>query len=627
MKLLLGMPTSTEVDAQFALENLPAIISYTKKRFPQLELKSSFKTGVRTDSNRNWILNEALKANVDYILWLDTDEIYPHNIVEKLLLAKKDIVGTCYYKRTPPYSPVVYVDNSDANKIVSPYRPIDIPFIPRGKVLEVTGIGFGGMLVRADVYRSMGEDKWMTYGKNFHIPLELPHKESHDLIFCQTARKYGYKIFIHTSVRAGHIARQVVTEKHFMQDLREEKMSKITVLMPSINKEKAGRTVNQLMSTAGMNAKYLILDDEKREGFTAMINKGYLMEKDSDYFVYLAEDSYGGKDWLRIAWESIRENNSGLFAFNNGRWHGKLASFGMIDKNWIRFVYNNEYLFNPVYKSHYADTELTIIAKSQGKYIYNPNSILMEVDFDKQSHGINTDDRETFKKRRDEGFDGLVHDEELLHSFEPELDREIKQGIVVVTHEGNRKFFNNLMKSLEGVKYPIYIVVNGNKDKPYYGKKIQDKYENVFVNEDDNYEIGALEIVLKNTDLDEIFLMQDTCEVLDQSLFSTVFETLKGKSVALSVSPCPFGMYLGKYKRNILRSMTYDIPTNKNEAVEMEMTFNQQYLSLDPKVVILWLDFVDNDNIVEKFGEKRMLIENKFIKKYKGCWSRAMIKE
>ena len=69
------------------------------------------------------------------------------------------------------------------------------------------------------------------------------------------------------------------------------------------------------------------------------------------------------------------------------------------------------------------------------------------------------------------------------------------------------------------------------------------------------------------------------------------------------------------------------MPENKEEAVEMEMTFNQQYVQIEPNTVILWRDFVDNENIVEKFGEKRMLIENNFIKKYKATYHRNMIKK
>ena len=78
--------------------------------------------------------------------------LYPLNIVEKLLGAEKDIIGTIYYKRSAPYTPVVYKFSGDP---LLPYRPIDTPYIPKGKIVEVDGLGFGGMLVKTSVYETM----------------------------------------------------------------------------------------------------------------------------------------------------------------------------------------------------------------------------------------------------------------------------------------------------------------------------------------------------------------------------------------------------------------------------------------------------------------------------------------
>ena len=80
--------------------------------------------------------------------------------------------------------------------------------------LEVDGIGFGGMLVKMDVYRGMGEDKWMEYGKNFQNPTKNTDKESHDLIFCQRAQKHGIKIYIHNGVQCYHLAEVPIGREH-----------------------------------------------------------------------------------------------------------------------------------------------------------------------------------------------------------------------------------------------------------------------------------------------------------------------------------------------------------------------------------------------------------------------------
>lgn len=393
INVLIGMPTANEVDAEFACANLPGIVAYTIKHCPDIDLKCMYKCGVRTDSNRNFILKNALDSGIDYILWLDTDMLYPLNIVEKLLEAKQDVIGTIYYKRSAPYTPVVYKLSNNPNY---PYKPIDTPYIPKGKVVEVDGLGFGGMLVKTSVYETMGDDKWVSYGNNFHIPLELPDKESHDLMFCKLAKQYGHKLYVHSSVIAKHIGRTPITEKDYIYQVNHVLQPKIAVLMPTIDIPKAQETMKRLIDTAGMKAEFVMLYDEHRQGFVAMANHGYQMYKDYDYFVYLAQDAAPEQDWLKIAYDTMYASNAGLLAFNDGKWNGKLASFGMVEKSWVNQFYNN--LFYEGYKSHYCDTELSVLAQAQGKMIYNPNAIVKEDD--KNKHGVNKDDKKLYNRRK-----------------------------------------------------------------------------------------------------------------------------------------------------------------------------------------------------------------------------------
>lgn len=209
MHVGIAIPTPQFISAQFALGNLPQIISDAKKKGHKVSLL--YKSGVRTDSNRNHMLKEYLKTDVDYVLWLDADQIYPANIVDKLVSANVDIIGSVYYKRSEPHDPVVYLRNK---KEVNQYTPVDLREYPKVH-LEVDGIGFGGMLVKMDVYRKLGDEKWMRYGDNFANPTKDTGKESHDLIFCQTAQKYGYKIYVHNGVRCYHLSEVPIGEKDY----------------------------------------------------------------------------------------------------------------------------------------------------------------------------------------------------------------------------------------------------------------------------------------------------------------------------------------------------------------------------------------------------------------------------
>lgn len=398
----IGLPSPDQIDVEFAFGNLPQIIFKAKKQGYKVSLL--YKTGVRTDSNRNYILNEFLKIDdLTHVLWLDVDEIYPSDIVDKLVKADKDIIGTVYYKRNFPYDPVVYIKN---NKKDLPYTAVDLSFNKKVP-LEVDGIGFGGMLVKREVFDKLGEDKWATYGKNFHIPTANEHKESHDLIFCQNCQKHGYKIWVHNDCYAYHISKRAVgaEDYHKAIDLEDdsivsdEEKPKIAVLMPCTDRELGTKVMKQLADNAGLEADYFLLMDDERKGYVYKINEFVnnhkaVYGKDYDFYIYTAQDAFGGKNWLKQAYKTMRDTGKGVLAFNDNKWGGKLAAFGM-----VRASYKKPFFYEG-YHSHYADTELSVAATVDNQLCYNPKAIMFEVDYDKKTKTVNKRDKELFKKRQ-----------------------------------------------------------------------------------------------------------------------------------------------------------------------------------------------------------------------------------
>jgi hypothetical protein len=299
--------------------------------------------------------------------------IYPVDIIDKLVKADKDIIGSVYYKRSEPFDPVVYKDIGDLSK---PYKPIDTHDEPRIP-LEVSGIGYGGMMVKREVYEKLGEDKWSSYGANFHIPTATTDKESHDLKFCQTAKKYGFKIWVHNGCNAYHIGVLPIGYKDFRRCHPKDERTEIAVVMPCIDEEMGKKTMAQLKEKAGMEADYVLLMDDKRNGFVAVVND-YVKNSDYKYYVYVAQDAYSGKNWLKIAYDELENTGKGLFAFNDGKWHGNIASFGMVRAKW------KKPFFFEGYHSHFADTELSEIAKKEDQLVYNSSAVLIEIDYNKK---------------------------------------------------------------------------------------------------------------------------------------------------------------------------------------------------------------------------------------------------
>lgn len=422
MNIGIGIPSPECVPAEFALDNLPSIIAHTKNHLNTGDnIYLSYQMGVRTDRNRNMILQRFL-GKVDYVLWLDVDMLYPHDIITKYLEHDFDVIGCLYFKRSSPYDPVAYLENKNSEK---PFLAMEPRRIEKDKVYEVGGLGYGGMMVNMKVYEKMGEDRWCKYGDNYHLPYPNTGKLTHDLQFCQKAKEYGFQLFLHGGVRPSHLAVYPVTENDFKRcygdkppqagenpfvliDNRQE--IKVNVIMPATDMVKAMQTAKILKSRAGVECNVIVVEDRERQGFIKTFNQAVVDNK-ADFYVYVAQDASPGRDWLKLGLETIRSEKKGLLAFNDGKWQGKLASFGLISQEFINEHGYDGKPLNPSYKSHYADTELTLIAKENNQLAYNPNAVLMEVDPDKESKSVNTDDKKLFGERKLTNFDGKVSQE------------------------------------------------------------------------------------------------------------------------------------------------------------------------------------------------------------------------
>lgn len=193
---------------------------------------------------------------------------------------------------------------------------------------------------------------------------------------------------------------------------------RISVIMPCINREAGLRAAKLLRSRAGVEADFVVVIDSRREGFIRTLNVA-ARRTEADYVVYLAEDAFPGEDWLVAASSAMSDSGSKLLAFNCGKWHGRVAAFGMVDRSWAYSLYGDQILFEG-YRSHRADNEITVIARARKVYIYCPAAVLIENDAKKDFHSAENDaanftevDKKLFKKRFKEGFEGLVEQHDL----------------------------------------------------------------------------------------------------------------------------------------------------------------------------------------------------------------------
>jgi hypothetical protein len=129
----------------------------------------------------------------------------------------------------------------------------------------------------------------------------------------------------------------------------------------------------------------------------------------------VAQDAYPGRQWLSRALTALGEDKS-LLGFNDGKWAGALAAFGLVRRSWALQNYQGN-LFYEGYSQHYEDVELTLLAMQENVYAYDPNSVLTEVDWGKDRRQVHQADKVLFKQRLQKKLDGRLTSPHLLQLF------------------------------------------------------------------------------------------------------------------------------------------------------------------------------------------------------------------
>lgn len=148
---------------------------------------------------RNKIVEDALKYDTEYLLFLDDDTLPTKDLLQKLFAADKDIIGPIVHRRKPPYAPCVF---KGKHKGLSKYYKA----VMCG-VQEVDVIGMAATLIRTDVFRKILKDCPENDNRrkaDVFMWYYFTHK-GEDFNFCEEARKSGFKIWCDTDITLNHM--------------------------------------------------------------------------------------------------------------------------------------------------------------------------------------------------------------------------------------------------------------------------------------------------------------------------------------------------------------------------------------------------------------------------------------
>ena len=159
---------------------------------------------------RNLIAKNAVEAGFDYVLWLDSDMVFPSDTLKRLLedMDGRDYVSALCFSRKTNSVPCIQSDLkwnvNDGQVLTSADILTDYP---RDAVFEVAGSGFACVMTSTVLLSKMVE----LYGAPFYPLMGM----GEDTTFCFRARQAGFKLYCDSRVKIGHIGLQIYDENHY----------------------------------------------------------------------------------------------------------------------------------------------------------------------------------------------------------------------------------------------------------------------------------------------------------------------------------------------------------------------------------------------------------------------------
>lgn len=159
---------------------------------------------------RQKIVEVCKKQNRSHILWIDTDMVFPVEVIHLLMRHGQKIVGANYPSRRAPFK---FTAGTLDNKWLETKPDSD-------GLIEVGHVGMGCVLTDISVFEGDGpwfQFDWRRNDENEWTPI------GEDVFFCREARARGHKIFVdqELSRSMGHIGEFTFTA---------EEMSRVEVI-------------------------------------------------------------------------------------------------------------------------------------------------------------------------------------------------------------------------------------------------------------------------------------------------------------------------------------------------------------------------------------------------------------
>ena len=182
LKLSILVPTRDMVHSHFTFSLINLVKTMTELG---IDTYTFFDSSTILLNQRERLIEKAREINSDYVLWLDSDMMFPSTVAVRLLEHNKDIVACNYMRRSLPLKTVAYTDVYDWDSWV--------PMSPQDELVEVQGIGMGCMLMRTSVFDQLEKPYF-----EFRYKEDTRDWYGEDFVLLHKLRNNNHKIYVDT---------------------------------------------------------------------------------------------------------------------------------------------------------------------------------------------------------------------------------------------------------------------------------------------------------------------------------------------------------------------------------------------------------------------------------------------
>lgn len=180
-KILVGIPSlgTTRVET---MTSLYYMLSNTKAQFIIYTPISCY-----LHESRNDVFRQAIKLDAEYILFIDSDMVFPEDALTKLISRDKDIIGVNYNYRQYPLRAITVLERDVPDSLTEPFP------------VRVAGTGF--LLIKTKILKLLPEP-WFHFSPSYSDGTPMTGE---DPWFCNVARAHGIDVWVEPTIQMGHI--------------------------------------------------------------------------------------------------------------------------------------------------------------------------------------------------------------------------------------------------------------------------------------------------------------------------------------------------------------------------------------------------------------------------------------